>query len=94
LIPLIDDKDVGDIVPWSLGEIGDSRAIAPLIAKTKQDDPSARVLAILALEQLNAREALPRLQVLLEDTRPSNFGDRITVADAAKRAIAVLTQSR
>ena len=51
-----------------------------------------RVLAISALEQLNAREALPRLRELVQDTRKSNIGDRTTVAEAAKRAIAVVSQ--
>jgi HEAT repeat protein len=92
LVPLLDDKDVQDIVPWSLGEIGDRRAIEPLIEQTKQDDPSARVLAILALERLNAHEALPRLRALLGDNRKANFGDGTTVAEAARRAIAVLSQ--
>ena len=89
---MLNDTEVGDIVPWSLAEIGDRRAIGPLIAQTARDDPSARVLAIDALEKLNAREALPRLRELLEDTRRSNFGDRTTVAEAARRAIAVLSQ--
>jgi hypothetical protein len=94
LIPLLNDEDVDHIVPWSLAEIGDARAIRPLIDQLSRDDPSARVLAILALVQLNARETLPRLQELLHDTRRSNFGDRTTVAEAAKRAIAVLSQPR
>ena len=92
LVPLLNDQDVGAIVPWSLAEIGDRRAIAPLIAQTERDDRSLRVLAIGALERLNAREALPRLRELLQDNGRSNLGDRVTVADAAKRAIAVLTQ--
>jgi hypothetical protein len=92
LIPLLNDKDVDYIVPWSLAEIGDRRGIGPLVAQTDRDDPSLRVLAIGALERLNAREALPRLRQLLQDDRKSNFGDRTTVADAAKRAIAVLSQ--
>jgi len=57
----------------------------------QRDDPSARVLAIFALERLNAREALPRLRALLQDNRRSGFGDRTTVADAAKHAIAVIS---
>ena len=92
LIPLLDDKDVGYIVPWSLAEIGDRRGIAPLVAQTERDDPSLRVLAIGALERLNAREALPRLRQLLQDNRSSNFGDQTTVAQAAERAIAVLSR--
>jgi HEAT repeat protein len=92
LIPLLNDKDVDYIVPWSLAEIGDRRAIAPLVAHTERDDPSLRVLAIGALERLNAREALPRLRQLLQDNRSSNFGDRTTVAQAAERAIAMLSR--
>lgn len=93
LIGLLDDDDVDYIVPWSLGEIGDVRAIAPLIKQLSTDDPSKRVLAIVALEKLTAGEALPRLQELLQDARRPNFGDRTSVADAAKRAIAVVSQS-
>jgi hypothetical protein len=94
LIPLLDDRDVHYVVPWSLAEIGDRRAIGPLIERTQRDDPSARVLAIDALEKLNAREALPRLRELLHDNRASNFGNSTTVAEAARRAIAVISQLR
>jgi HEAT repeat protein len=92
LIPLLNDKDVHYVVPWSLAEIGDRRAIKPLVAQTDRDDPSLRVLAIGALERLDAREALPRLRELLQDARRSNFGERTTVAQAAERAIAVLSR--
>ena len=92
LIPLLRDEDVDAIVPWSLAEIGDRRAIAPLIEVMARDDPSTRVLAIYALEKLNAREALPRLRELLQDDRRSRFGTQTTVADAAKRAIAVISR--
>ena len=92
LIALLDDKDVEYIVPWSLAEIGDPSAIGPLIRRTERDEPSARVLAIYALEKLDAREALPRLRELLQDDRRSNFGDGTTVAEAARHAIAVISQ--
>ena len=92
LVPLLDDPETRSIVPWSLAEIGDHRAVGPLMAQTDQDDPSVRVLAIYALETLKAREALSRLQQLLEDDRRSNFGERTTVAEAARRAIAVISQ--
>jgi HEAT repeat protein len=92
LIPLLRDEDVDAIVPWSLAEIGDRRAIAPLIEVMARDDPSTRVLAIYALEKLNAREALPRLRELLQDDRRSRFGTQTTVAEAAKRAIAVISR--
>ena len=91
LIPLLNDKDVDDIVPGSLAEIGDRHAIAPLIKEMERDDPSVRVLAISALETLKAREALPKLQELLRDNRRANFGDRTTVAEAARRAITVIS---
>jgi HEAT repeat protein len=92
LIPLLDDEDVDYKVPWSLAEIGDRRGIGPLVAQTERDDPSRRVLAIGALERLKAREALPRLRQLLQDDRMSSFGNRTTVADAARHAIAVISQ--
>jgi HEAT repeat protein len=91
LMPLLNDDDVDDVVPWSLAEIGDRRAIGSLIGQLERDDPSARVLAISALEKLNAREALPKLRQLLQDNRRSNFGDRTPVAEAAKRAIALIS---
>ena len=93
LIPLLNDPDVSDVVPWSLSRIGDGRAIGPLIDQLTQDDPSHRVLAILALETLKAHEALPRLRELLSDTRISNFGNRTSVAEAARRAIAVMSEA-
>jgi HEAT repeat protein len=91
LVPLISDPDVDSVVPWSLAEIGDARAVTPLIQALERDDPSARVLAISALGKLNAREALPRLRALLNDDRRSNFGTQTTVAEAARRAIATIT---
>jgi HEAT repeats/PBS lyase HEAT-like repeat len=93
LIPLLNDEDVDDVVPWSLAEIGDRRAIGSLIGQLERDDPSVRVLAISALEKLNAREALPRLRELLQDNRRSNFGERTTVAEAARHAIATISES-
>ena len=91
LIPLLNDEDVNDVVPWSLAEIGDRRAVRPLIEQLDRDDPSTRVPAISALEELNAREALPRLRELLKDSRRSNHGGRTTVAEAARHAIAVIS---
>ena len=49
-----------------------------------------RVMAIYALEELDAKEALPRLIALLDDHRKSHFGAQVSVADAAKAAIAKL----
>ena len=81
LIPSLDDRDVRSIAPWSLAEIGNQRAIAPLVKQTERDDLSTRVLAISALEKLNAREALPRLRELRQDSRRATFGDQTTVAE-------------
>lgn len=47
-----------------------------------------RVLTIYALEALNAKKALPRLTSLLDDNRRSRFGAQVSVAEAAKAAIA------
>jgi hypothetical protein len=90
LVPLLNDTDVKSIVPWALGQIGVQRAIGPLLDVLDADDPTMRVLAIYALETLHAREALPRLISLLNDNRKSNFGAQVSVADAAKAAIAKL----
>jgi HEAT repeat protein len=94
LIPLLDDEDVSYTVPWSLAEIGDRRAIDPLIAQLDRDEPSARILAIHALEQLKAREAYPTLRALLRDGRRSNVAGLTTVAEGARHAIATIAAHR
>ena len=90
LVPLLKDKEVNSIVPWALGQIGDTSAVGPLLDALDEDSPSMRVLAIYALEALNAKEAVPRLISLLDDHRKSNFGAQVSVAEAAKAAIAKL----
>ena len=90
LISLLNDPEVNSIVPWALAEIGERRAIGPLLDALDDDSPSMRVRAIYALETLKAKEALPRLNALLNDHRKSNFGAQVSVADAAKAAIAKL----
>ena len=90
LIPLLQDEEVNHIVPWALGQIGDNRAVGPLLAALDDADPSIRVLAIYALETLNAKDALPRLTSLLNDHEKSRFGNQVSVADAARAAIAKL----
>lgn len=90
LVPLLDDPETESIVPWSLGQIGDKRAIPPLLAALDNDDPSQRVLLIYALEALQAKEAVPRLLTLVNDDRKSRFGALVTVSEAAKAAIAKL----
>ena len=90
LVPLLDDPETQAIVPWSLGQIGDRRAIPPLIGALDDDDPSNRVLVIYALEALDAKEAIPRLMTLVNDDRKSRFGALVPVSEAAKAAIAKL----
>jgi HEAT repeat protein len=90
LVPLLDDPETQSIVPWSLGQIGDQRAIPPLIAALDNDDQSNCVLVIYALEALHAKEAVPRLLTLVNDDRKSRFGALVTVSEAAKAAIAKL----
>jgi HEAT repeats len=90
LVPLLNDKEVNGVVPWSLGEIGDESAITPLIETLGDDRPDMRVLAICALEKLNATEALPRLSVLLNDDARIHFDGLGSVATAARVAIANL----
>jgi HEAT repeat protein len=90
LVPLLQDQEVNSIVPWALGQIGHRSAIGPLLAALADPNPSIRVLAINALEALHAKEALPHLAALLNDHERSNSGVRLTVAEAAKAAIARL----
>ena len=56
-------------MPWSLGQIGDKRAIQPLIAALDSDDPLRVVRVIYALETLHAKEAITRLRTLVNDDR-------------------------
>ena len=91
LVPLLKDKEVNWVVPWSLGEIGDKSAIPPLIETLGDDSPDMRVLAVCALEKLHAKEALPRLRVLLNDDARIHFDGLGSVATAAKVAIANLS---
>jgi HEAT repeat protein len=90
LVPLLQDQEVNWIVPWALAEIDDKRADGPLIEALNSKDPSMRVLAIYALQKLGAKEALPRLRGLLGDNEKSRFGELVSVAQAAKAAIATL----
>jgi hypothetical protein len=94
LVPLLKDKEVNWAVPWSLGEIGDKSAIPPLIETLGDDSPDMRVLAICALEKLNAKEALPRLSVLLNDDARIHFDGLGSVAAAARVAITNLSGQR
>ena len=90
LVPLLDDPETQAIVPRSLGQIGNKRAIPPLIAALDNASPSQRVQVIYALEALQAKEAIPRLLTLVNDDRKSSVVAGVTVSEAAKAAIAKL----
>jgi HEAT repeat protein len=94
LIPLLQDREVRSVVPWSLAQIGDPRAIGSLLEVLDRDDPFMRVLAIFALETLKAPQALPKLRELLHDNRKTHAGEPITVAEAARRAINRIERDR
>lgn len=51
-----------------------------------------RVLAIYALEKLKAKEALPQLHALLDDDEKIHFDGDVTVAEAARAAMAKLEE--
>ena len=87
LVPFLKDSGVNYIVPWSLGQIGDPSAIPPLIEKLSDSDTNMRVLAVYALVDLKATEALPRLRQLFADDARSNFGKMESVAEAAHAAV-------
>jgi hypothetical protein len=53
-----------------------------------------RVIAIQALEKLGAVAALPHLHALLNDHEKTHYGAQISVAEAAKAAIAALETKR
>ena len=92
VLPLMRDPDVSPTVPWSLKQIVDSSSIPNLIGLLSHSDPGMRVLAIDALVERKATEALPRLRQLLNDNaRPDGFFDESeSVAEAAQAAIAEL----
>ena len=94
LVLLLKDPDINYIVPWSLAQIGDRSAIQPLIGTLSDRDPSMRVLAIHALEDLKATEALPKLRALLADNERCNFDKLESVAHAAQSAIAKLSSEK
>jgi HEAT repeat protein len=94
LLPLLADTQVNYKVVWALGQIGDPRAIRPLITALDDSDAIVRVNAILALAELRAAEALPKLQELLNDSELPRAGDRVPVSQTARAAIAKLQASR
>jgi HEAT repeats len=90
LIPLLKDKEVNYIVPWSLSKIGGDEAAQALMSTLSDKSPSTRVLAIYGLGQMHAVEALPRLRQMMNDNEHCNFEDFISVGDAARGTITEL----
>src|SRR5215471_5023386 len=90
LVSLLKDPDANYIVPWSLGQIGDKSAIEPLIQTLSDRAANMRVLAIYALVELKATEALPCLRQLLDDNARSSIYKLESVAEASQAAIAKL----
>ncbi|QOY90372.1 HEAT repeat domain-containing protein [Paludibaculum fermentans] len=90
LVPLLAETGIDYIVPRSLAQIGGRSAIAPLIATLSDRSPSMRVLAIKALADLKATEALPHLRLLLNDQQRCDFDKSESVAEAAKEAITAI----
>lgn len=90
LVPLLADAGVNYHVAWALGEIGDQRAIRPLIGALANHDALVRISSIEALAKLTATEALPQLRALLNDQAMANNGARVSVAETARTAIATL----
>ena len=52
LVLLLKDDEVKEVVPWSLGEIGDKSAILPLTDALNDKSLTVRASALLALEKL------------------------------------------
>ena len=97
LVPLLADPDLNYKIPWALGKIGGKAATQGLTRALRNPSPDVRVFAIGELERLEAREALPNLQSLLNDHETSRY-DRegnysktgTVVGEAARAAIATL----
>lgn len=93
LMPLLSDQEVGYKAAWALAEIGERRAIPALIGALASLDPMTRISAIDSLDRLKATDALPSLRALLGDTAMGTGGQRITVGEKARAAIASIGDS-
>jgi len=94
LIPLLKEPDVQHIVPWSLAQIGDHDAVAPLIETLNDPNPDMRWLAIDALTILKAKEALPMIHALLTDDTRIHFDGLGLVSTKANEAIEKLSSEK
>jgi HEAT repeat protein len=93
LLPLLRDEEVNYKAAWALGEIGDVRAVGPLIAALQYGTALMRISAIQGLEKLRAKEAIPHLRLLVADRELPSAGDQISVGEAAKAAILTLEKT-
>jgi HEAT repeat protein len=59
LVPLLRDEEVKEVIPWSLGQIGDKSAIPPLKEALGDNSLTMRASALRALEKLEGKEGLP-----------------------------------
>ena len=82
------------IVPWSLAQIGDHDAVAPLIETLNDPNPDMRWLAIDALTSLKAKEALPMIHALLTDDARIHFDGLGLVSSKASEAIEKLSSEK
>jgi HEAT repeat protein len=94
LLAVLDDPDIGYNVAWALGQIGDARAIPPLIGALSNKDPLVRVSALQALQALHAKQALPAIEALYSDEAIPNAGDRMPVGAVARTAADAIRNRR
>ena len=87
LVPLLTDEDVHYNVPWALAQTGDESAIPPLIRTLTDKNPDIRFLAIQALVTLRARQSLPQLRLLLDDSNEIRISPGGPVSEHARVAI-------
>jgi HEAT repeat protein len=92
LIPLLADPDVNYNVPWALEQIGDRAAIQGLIVALHNPSADVSVYAAQGLGDLKAKEALPDLRMLVNDTERSHLDRMLTAGEAARLAIAAIEQ--
>lgn len=90
LIPLLEEPEVNFGAVGALEEIGGKQAMAALIKRLSDRDPSIRVLAIRALAHLHSNEAIPAIYRLLDDKDRSHVDDLVSVGEAAREALVQL----
>jgi HEAT repeat protein len=87
LLPLLSDRDVNYKVVWALGEIGNTRAVRPLIDALGDREALVRISAIQALVKLHAQDALPHIRALIDDRALPSAGDQVSVGATAAAAL-------